>query len=100
MSNYRDLLALEYFKNTGKNYSLQELSRILGLTVQQLDELIYKLKSQQYIAYVDYELEITNKGITKLIANDFYDNEEHEILTKEKMNIWDIYIPENFEKKI
>lgn len=106
MNEYVFSLALSYFKEKKSNYILSELKEMLGYGNAHFEELIFKLISEEYIAYTDDLLCITSKGIKFLIANDQIDNvlESEKLLMKHikpenALSIDTPYVPTKFEKK-
>ncbi len=63
---YVELLALVYFKDKGKDYNLSKLRYILGLAQFQLDELISLLFEKKYLEYSNYEMCLSEKGLSFL----------------------------------
>lgn len=79
---------------------------MLGYGNAQFEELIFKLISEEYIAYKDDLLCITSKGIKFLIANDQTDSvlESEKLLMKHikpenALPIDTPYVPTKFIKK-
>lgn len=69
MTEYQKTLFLTYFKDCcGVDFG--ELSSLLGLSGSILDKLINEMLENEYIAYENYVLKITKKGIRYLISKD------------------------------
>jgi len=106
MNDYAFSLALSYFKEKKNNYILSELKEMLGYGSVQFEEMIFKLISDEYIAYKDDLLSITSKGIKFLIANDQIGSvlESEKLLMKHvkpenALAIDAPYVPAKFTKK-
>lgn len=107
MNKYINSLTLSYFRSLDGDYDLSELKSLLGLQQNQLDKLIMELKKEGYIAYDDFELKITNKGILHLISNNQIDfsveNSEYNykhINNSELLSLDKPYVPKKFLTKI
>lgn len=106
-NNYVELLALVYFKDKGKEYDLSELRYILGLTQFQLDELISSLFQKCYLGYRDYEMCLSEKGLSfikeeQALKHEYESDEKHlSVIHKEKaISLDTIYVPKKFDMKI
>lgn len=107
MSNFTNLLALSYFKQYGDSYVLSELTKILGISAEQLDTMISELIENGYIEYKCNMLSITIKGLSELIDSNMhgYNNQDTEfiLLHVNKDKAWPldkVYLPKNFGTKI
>lgn len=106
-NKYVELLALIYFKDKGKGYDLSELRYILGLTQFQLDELISSLFEKNYLEYIDYEMHLSEKGLSYIkqeqaLNHEYKSDEKHlSVIHKEKaISLDTIYAPKKFDRKI
>ena len=106
-NNYVELLALVYFKDKGKKYDWGELRYILGLTQFQLDELVSSLFENNYLEYRDYEMCLSEKGLSYIrqeqaLKHEYESDEKHlSVIHKEKVISMDtIYVPKKFDRKI
>jgi hypothetical protein len=106
-NTYVGLLALVYFQGKGKEYDLSELRYILGLTQFQLDELIYSLFEKSYLEYIDYEMCLSEKGLSYInqkqaLKHEYESDEKHlSVIHKEKaISLDTIYVPKKFDRKI
>lgn len=106
MNNYSISLFLSYLKEKKENYSINELMRILGYTVKQMDEFISYLLSKKYIKYVNSLLCVTPKGFTFLISKnqDEFSIQEFKpsmsnIKPETALSIYYPYVPFGFDKK-
>lgn len=107
MENYTYKLILSYFYQVKKNYSFDELKKLIGKDSEYLDEMLVDMKNKQYICYENYEIIVSKKGRAFLIANDClnYKIEDAEYYGKNinpdlAMPITEIYIPKDFLDKI
>lgn len=106
MEEYAVLIALAYFNELKDKYTINELAEILGYTHKRIEELTFYLLSNGYIEYVDNLLEISQKGLTLLIANEMEDfsfspeniNLIH-INPDNALSITEPYVPKDFAKK-
>ena len=103
MDEYKKLMALHYFNNSGASYSYNELLMILGFQVEQLDLMLDELISEELIK-IDQYLKVTEKGmgeLKKLNLHDveFENIEEDGLFTEVPMSFTEIYIPKRFNKK-
>ena len=69
MTEYQKTLFLTYFKDCC-DIDFGELSGLLGLSGSILEKLINEMLENEYIAYENYVLKITEKGIRYLISKD------------------------------
>lgn len=106
-NNYVELLALVYFKDKGTEYDFSELRYILGLTQYQLDELISSLFEKKHLEYIDYEVCLSEKGLSYIkqeqaLKHEYISDEKHlSVINKEKAIPLDtIYVPKKFDRKI
>lgn len=100
-------LSLSYFKTCGEAYSINELINLLGLNQYQMDKLIAYLKENNFIEYINYELQITNKGLQYLVIhnqiNSSLENGEYKFIHIDKSNAISIetpYVPYKFLTKL
>ena len=106
-NNYVELLALVYFKDKGKEYDFSELRYILGLTQFQLDELISSLFEKNYLEYIDYEMHLSEKGLSYIkqeqaLKHEYKSDEKHlsVIHTETAISLDTNYVPKKFDRKI
>ncbi len=106
MDQYRILLALSYFKEKKKNYSISELMLILGFNNKQISDLIELLIDYAFLEYDDnILLSITNKGIKYLVSNNGDEIEYQAVCSFSHIDLENAlpldepYVPLNFEKK-
>lgn len=108
MSDYIVSLALLYFKERGTRYSWPELRSLLGLTSDQLDDLVQHLIENGYLVYQEYELRISESGLKHLILANQFDykltntnnNYYLETLELKRPAPFDRpYVPKGFDKK-
>lgn len=106
--DFKDKLILMYL-NSKKNYLINDMMVMLGITYSQLYDRLEVLVNTGYLCYYDdVILQITDKGlellkteslnnidISETYSNDYLSNKN----TKQPMGIGDIYIPKNFDKK-
>lgn len=107
MDNYRKQLTLLYFKTSGYEYDLSELMQLLGLQQNQLDLILLELKNDGFICTNNYEIEITEKGISHLISNNISSNADNSIkysfnniVVENLMQLNEPYVPKRFLTKI
>ena len=107
MNDYIELLALSYFRKKQNNYEIHELMQILGFGQQQIDELIQKLITKNFIEYNMNLLQVTEKGLNYLLTlncnNCDLNEDSYELFKLDKENVLSIsnpYVPEKFLKKI
>lgn len=107
MDNYVVLLALTYFKEKGENYLISELMQVIGYNLTQTEDLISALLEKGYIEYQQDLLNLTGKGLAKLISK----NQDEMVLCADKICLKYIqpekavsyevpYVPINFQTKI
>ena len=106
MNEYTTILALAYFKEHKEHYLLSELMEILGFNRRQMDGLIYDLLNKNLICYSDGMINLTDTGLTFMIANNHDDSDITDdsfnmvkIDPKTAMSIDTPYVPQNFTKK-
>ncbi|RDY25399.1 hypothetical protein CHL78_018420 [Romboutsia weinsteinii] len=103
---YKYILILSYLNTMKSSYSYNEISNLFGLTFKQIETTLNDM--EEYGALVlDKYYKLTEVGINVLDQYnlkdiDFFDtmSEDEELFTDEKMNIEEVYIPDEFMKKI
>lgn len=107
MNEYIISLSLSYFKNYGNEYSISDLIGLLGFTQNQMHKLISFLKSNGYIEYTNYSINITNKGLQYLVAKNQLESSledfEYKFNNIDKnlaISIDTPYVPLKFMKKL
>ena len=105
MTEYRILLALQYFKEYRESYSISSLMQKLGLTLKQVDSLIDQMIDKKLLKYEDYLLIITEKGRRIIIANNmqYYkidnNHQNNKIFIDKALSLDSPYVPNRFSKK-
>jgi len=106
MESYIVCLALLYFKEKGNKYDFGDLRSLLGFTQLQFDKLIALLRENKYVEYMDFEIKITDKGLTHLIKqnqiNSSLEDKEYKfknIDIKNAISLETVYVPKKFAKK-
>lgn len=97
MQEFYFSLILSYFKESKENYSILEITKILGLSLLKTENLISILIDKNYINYTDNLLQLTEAG-NNYLANNFqfsisFTKPE---ITNAPWPIDKIYIPKNF----
>lgn len=100
MNDYKTSLILQYFNTMGASYSYNELMKIFGLQEKQLDYILKKMLRDELIKLEEY-IKVTEKGISILSKQnlntiDFGHIEEKNIFREKRMDVDEIYIPEEF----
>lgn len=67
MNEYLKLLILAYFREKDKDYSLQELSTLIGVNLIMLDNILEDLFEKQFLLYKERMIILTHKGRLKLM---------------------------------
>lgn len=107
MTNYTILLALAYFREKKQEYSIGELMEILGLDSVQINKLIESLLEAEYIEYYNSLLQISKKGLTRLIS----ENQDALVLSSKNLKLNHIkpenavpkdmpFVPKGFNQKL
>ena len=103
---YEEVLALSYFREKKSEYIISELIEILGYNRDQIDELIRRLFTKEYLCYNDNMISITNKGMTFLISRNSDEMSARDdqflmikISPESALPIDAPYVPERFTKK-
>lgn len=95
MDEYIISLVLNYFKIVDGKYELRKLRRLMGFTQNKMEDLLDYLINNEYLAYIDFRLKLTQKGLIYLISrNKFYNvlrSGEYQIDNKKKSNKF--YLP-------
>lgn len=106
MDEYTKLLVLTYFKQK-ITYSLAELAKVLGLSVEKLLDIIASLLKEKYLTYENDMLRLTASGRLMLQnhSEDFYcfDQKTIDIPKVDINKAWpidQIYVPEGFQRKV
>lgn len=106
MNEYLTLLVLAYFRQK-KEYSVLELAKTLGISMEKIIEIIDASIEREDLAYLENRLQLTVSGRLRLQNQcmDFYsfDSEALEIPRVDIKKAWSfdrIYIPNGFRKKI
>lgn len=106
MDEYLTLLVLAYFRQR-KTYSVVELAKTLGISMEKTIEIIDSLIERDNLAYSENRLQLTTSGRLRLQNQcvDFYsfDNKSLEIPKVDIKEAWSfdrIYIPNGFQKKV
>ena len=94
MDEYIVSLVLNYFKIVDKKYELRVLRRLMGFMQKKMEDILDYLIDNKYLAYVDFRLKLTQKGLIYLISRNKFDNvlrsEEYQV-DKKKLNKF--YLP-------
>lgn len=105
MTEYQKTLFLTYFKDCC-HIDFGELSSLLGLSGGILDQLINEMLENEYIAYENYVLKITDKGIRYLISKDQINSclESNSFILRNispenSLPLDEPYVPKNFLSK-
>lgn len=109
--DFRLILILIYFNTVKDSYSYNELISIIGVTYNQLEDMLKELLNKDFLRYNEYSIiTITELGITELIEYGFDDTDVFAIyedgadknswFSYKKISVSDIYIPHKFNKKI
>lgn len=109
---FNDLLILRYFNEVGTSYRLEELTDLIGIPIELLDDKIQNLLTCGYISLdINSFYKISHEGVNllrvyQMDSFDFFMNEievtdEDNVFLEphERIEFSDIYIPENFDKK-
>ncbi len=106
MTEYQRTLFLIYFKDCSE-VDFHELNLLLGLNGNVFDQLIREMIDDEYIAYDNYKLRITDKGIRYLISKDqIYSQLENDDFILRNISPNDAfpmdkpYVPKNFLSKV
>ena len=107
MDSFHHLLTIAYFKEKKAKYSIAELTELLGASIDHVEELLTELMNTGYLAYNEGLLQVTEKGFTKLIAEDRgemvvrSDSKELTSISPETALSFDeIYVPPDFDVKL
>ncbi|WP_242369260.1 hypothetical protein [Adlercreutzia muris] len=71
--SFQELLILSYFKEHEDDYDLAELRELLGLGAVKLQDLLNALFELEMLVYEDHGVQITDKGLTCITANNMED---------------------------
>lgn len=103
---YITCLVLAYFKEKKANYSISELSELLGYDNARVEDLLYRMIANGLLHYVDNLLVVSQKGLTFLISRNYEDVnmqcEEYVMphICPDKALTQDApYVPKGFSKK-
>ena len=106
MDNYVSRLILAYLFNIGSEYEVGELMQLSGKNSKELTVIINYLLDNEYIAYCEYELTVTQKGISYLISNDSLNDVFlndcpvlRNIDPQSALSINEPYVPKKFNRK-
>lgn len=106
MTEYQKLLFLTYFKECNE-VDFNELIFLLGLNRNSFDELIQEMVEANYISYINYKLQITERGIRYLIAknqiNSEIENDDfilRNISPNKAISLDEPFAPKDFMSKI
>ncbi|MDM5279898.1 hypothetical protein QUF95_21060 [Paenibacillus silvae] len=107
--DYRDVLIIFYMNSVKGNYVYAELVELLGLTYAQVTDRVDELIEQEYLTIIEsMTIDVGQKGIDILAEKRFLDisifdiYDEREIYVEKisnRLEVNDIYIPKNFDKK-
>lgn len=107
MIDYTSLLALAYFREKKQEYTIGELMEILGLDTIQIKRLIESLLEVGYIEYYNNLLQISKKGLTRLISENqdalvlsSNDLKLKHIKPENSISVEDPFVPREFDQKI
>ena len=107
MVSFHHLLVLAYFKETKTLYSIAELTEFLGTNIDHVEELLTELMNAGYLAYNEGLLQVTEKGFTKLIAEDRGEmviRSDSKALTSispdAALSFDEVYVPSDFDAKL
>ena len=106
VNDYTKDLLLLYIKNAGHNYNFSDAKELLGLTQNQLTNLLRRLCRDDLLMYEGYSLKLTKKAVRRLISQNKWEYnlqqdtlEPNNINKKTQLRIDDPYVPLNFDKK-
>lgn len=106
MTEYIKLLILAFFKQKN-TYSITELAKVFGLSVEEILGVIDSLVKEEYLTYKNDLLHLTASGRLMLQnhSEDFYcfDQKAIDIPKVDINKAWcidQIYIPEGFQRKV
>lgn len=106
MTDYQKILFLTYFKEC-KEVDFNELIFLLGLNSKNLDFLIREMIEKNYIAYINYKLQLTDHGVRYLIAKNQINTEMEysdfilrNISPEKAMSLDEPFVPVGFMSKI
>lgn len=106
ITEYQKTLFLSYVKES-KEVDFNDLNLLLGLNNNNLDKLLSEMMDSNYIAYVNYKLQLTEQGIRHLIAidqiNSSFEDSSYvlrNISPDKSLAIDEPFIPKNFASKI
>ncbi|WP_055669440.1 hypothetical protein [Desnuesiella massiliensis] len=110
--DYDKIIMIIYFNTYKDTYDFEEIKEYLGFSFDQLDDFINELIVEKLLEYdEDYILKVSNKAIELLetlnlrnilfedLLLDYSEKMLSDIRSEIKLNINDVYIPENFDKK-
>ncbi len=107
MDEYINLLVLAYFKNNQDDYSYLKLSRMLGLTIANLEKYIDENIENRNLQITNDMLQLTPKGrlllMNKSIDSLDFTEEAIESDFINPLNAWALdrpYVPEKFTSKL
>lgn len=107
MNDYLSLLILAYFKKNQEGYSFLNLSRMLGISLELLEELIESHIDNGYLGYVNNMLSLLPNGrlliMNKAVDSLDFSEENIEVDIIDSSNAWPLdrpYVPEKFTSKL
>jgi predicted transcriptional regulator len=107
VEEYRKILILLYLNEAKEDYSLIDISSKLGFEVFQCDSIIRDMLNEGLIEYKDYILTLSDYGKDIIINIKCYKYQKDNIGNsslkfdfEKAKNIYDIYIPNNFLRKL
>lgn len=103
---YKEILALSYFREKKSEYIISDLIEILGYNRDQIDELIGRLFTKEYLCYNDNMISITSKGMAFLISQNSDEMSARDdqffmikISPESALSLDAPYVPKRFTKK-
>ena len=107
MDEYINSLVLAYFKSNQDDYSFHTLAKMLGLTVENLEEYIDNHIKNGNLKYINNMLKLTSTGRLAIMNDsvDYFDFEEDSIRIDaiDSASAWPVdkpYLPEKFTSKL
>lgn len=109
MVNFKELLILMYFNTVQNEYFFSDIVELLGLPIKYTDKMIEQLLEKKLLVINEHNLiHLTDKGFNELVSKGLDDtnlidlyNSENTLQERKgtKIELNDIYIPKNFDKK-
>ena len=106
MDKYLELLVLAYFKHR-KIYSIAEIARTLGVSVEKIIDIVDNLLKTERLTYSEGLLQLTSTGRLFLQSHSensySFDKITLDIPKIDPSNAWSldrIYVPDQFHRKV